>query len=222
MKRILSSLAAVAMLTGIAAAADAPTRPAPRPDKTAAAIFDWTGFYVGGHGGWSWNELNAQGLAVGIKPDGMFGGGQVGYGYEFRNRWYAGIVGDVSLGDVKASTTVGGVNVPAKANLFGTARVKIGYNLNPLLIYGTGGLAWSRNDITATGFGTAQQTQLGWAAGLGAETPVYISPTGNAVTMGAEYVYLGFGGDNYCFGVGFCVPVKATGQRATVFANYHW
>lgn len=102
MKTFASLAAAAALLCGTAAlAADLPVRtsiaPAPLPPA-----FSWTGFYVGGNGGYAWGEnrtrydyaltnaadfadFNALALvpqSLGRNGNGFIGGGQIGYNYQ--------------------------------------------------------------------------------------------------------------------------------------------
>jgi outer membrane immunogenic protein len=93
MKKFLLGTAAVA-LVGMAApalAADMPYK-APPPAPYVAPIYDWTGFYIGGNGGWGQSHscvdfLDATGVAVaqgcGNRSGGL-AGGQLGY------RWQSG------------------------------------------------------------------------------------------------------------------------------------
>ena len=80
----------------------------------------------------------------------------------------------------------------------GTVRGRVGYVFNNnWLVYGTGGFAWSYDQITRTQLagaalppGTDESTLLwrfGWAAGAGIELPV--APNWSARV---EYLYTGF------------------------------
>jgi outer membrane immunogenic protein len=54
MKRVFFALVGLAALTGTAAAADLPPRPAPAPyykAPVALPVYNWTGFYIGINGG---------------------------------------------------------------------------------------------------------------------------------------------------------------------------
>ncbi|MBO0757745.1 MAG: hypothetical protein J2P54_18015 [Bradyrhizobiaceae bacterium] len=52
-KLLLESVALVAVAAGPALAADLGTAPAPVPFPAAQPLYDWTGFYVGGHASYS-------------------------------------------------------------------------------------------------------------------------------------------------------------------------
>jgi outer membrane immunogenic protein len=65
----------------------------------------WTGFYVGGNLGYSWGHSNASGALTdpgsglansgtgSFHPDGVIGGGQIGYNYQINN-WVIGLETD--------------------------------------------------------------------------------------------------------------------------------
>src|SRR5438309_2788861 len=99
MKRVLTGIAAVvSLLSTNAFAADL----APRPYTKAPIIVDpgynWTGFYVGLNGGYSWGRANttlfpASILATPLAQDvngGLFGG-QIGYNWQVNPKWVLGL-----------------------------------------------------------------------------------------------------------------------------------
>jgi outer membrane immunogenic protein len=112
MKQFLVAAAAVASMFGSAAmAADLPVKAAPMP---MAAVYNWTGFYIGGNIGYSWgrsNDLstftNGAGTVLfsnssSINLDGVVGGGQVGYNWQVTN-WVWGLEADIQGTDEKGS-----------------------------------------------------------------------------------------------------------------------
>ena len=121
--RLLASASALAALAGIAAAADLPPPttvvPAPMYSPTPIA-YNWSGFYVGGHGGWGWGE--------GTFTDGFTIGGQVGVNWQYNN-FVLGVEGDGSFVDWGPPSAVG------------TARLRGGVALDRFMFYGTGGVA---------------------------------------------------------------------------------
>src|SRR5207344_2310596 len=91
MRKFLLGIAGVIALAAPAVAADLAARPYTKAPAMIAAVYDWSGFYIGANGGWgsshnSWNS-NAPFL-VGAEGShdatGGTVGGQVGY------RWQAG------------------------------------------------------------------------------------------------------------------------------------
>jgi outer membrane immunogenic protein len=113
-------VAAVALLgTGsVAFAADLPVKAIAAPPPSP--VTDWSGFYVGVHGGYGWNgtndweTLNSEGggrligtsnFTGGNSWDAMKGGlagGQIGYNWQM-NRVVIGVQGDGSWADIKGS-----------------------------------------------------------------------------------------------------------------------
>jgi opacity protein-like surface antigen len=205
-------LASVAVLALTAAtpslAADLPFK-APPP---AVATWGWSGFYVGGHGGYGWGHdaqtdfdpfFNGKvpGFAglTGFDPKGAVGGIHAGYNWQSR-AFVVGFEGDLSFTDIKgsslntgAATTRFSANTISAANsgsfdTLGSARGRLGYLVTPnVLLYGTGGLAWTRfvngfdvttsaSNIPGPGFisissvSSSPSWRFGWVAGLGVET----------------------------------------------------
>src|SRR5665647_858600 len=100
-KFLLGTVALVALgATVPALAADLGAR-APYYSKApayAAPIYNWTGFYVGGHiGGAFASDNNFNGLVTGNNNSGRFLGGlQGGADYQFAPNWVAGLEGQYS------------------------------------------------------------------------------------------------------------------------------
>ena len=142
-------------------------------------------------------------------------GMQGGYNYVFPSRVMLGIEADESFpnSDVQVPYSVRGsqtITSPLTGQVtygeavihYGSARARVGYAFDQFLLYGTGGLAWTYDQVTRTqvvglssgGFATPGTVdtrllwRLGWAAGAGIEIPV----AGNW-TAKAEYLSTGFG-----------------------------
>jgi outer membrane immunogenic protein len=114
MKKTIVATLALLGTVSIASAADLPVKAAP---IAPTPMTDWSGFYVGVHGGWGWNGQNdfeTGGELVGSNNlsgnnntfsnalSGGLAGGQVGYNWQM-NRWVFGVQGDASWADIKAS-----------------------------------------------------------------------------------------------------------------------
>jgi outer membrane immunogenic protein len=176
----------------------APVYKAPPP----LPVFGWTGFYVGGNLGYSWGRARTDiagsatifGLPTvfpGAFPanvafadsnatrlNGVIGGGQIGYNYQFSPRWVAGFEADVQGSGERGSNAFvdpfstaicsqgGGAvcTIPngmlnataltayeAKIRWFGTVRGRLGFLINDqVLLYGTGGLAYGGVSVSGT------------------------------------------------------------------------
>jgi outer membrane immunogenic protein len=181
MKKIALAVAALAVSGAAGHAADLAVK---APVYTKAPVFlpfNWTGFYIGGQGGFAWGkseQYNPFGASTGLfDTRGGFGGGTIGYNWQVTN-WVLGLEADFSGSDIKgttSSTPTWGCVVPggcvSEVKWFGTARARLGYAYDTWLFYGTGGAAFGRVHtfiVNAPGFdGTNDRT--GWTAGAGIE-----------------------------------------------------
>jgi outer membrane immunogenic protein len=211
---------ALCILPFAASAADLPVK-APIYKAPVAAIYNWTGFYVGGNVGYGWGQgdVTYSDPTFGLLPasisgsniNGAIGGLQAGYNWQFDNRWVAGFEADFQWSGQKASTnffssdTEGGNisgSLSAKLLWFGTLRGRFGVLATPTpLIYATGGLAYGR--VEASGSVTdpilgsvvfnSSSTKTGWTIGGGVEGAI---PNTRAWTWKVEYLYMDLGSIN--------------------------
>ncbi len=204
MKKFLLSGAALAVLALAtpAFAADMPTRGPVYKAAPAAALFNWTGFYIGAHGGYGWGDFG------GFNDDGGFGGGQIGVNYQFAPNWVWGVEADIAGSGQKDDFL--GANV--KTDLFGTARLRLGYAVDRTLVYGTGGLAWASTKFN-DGASSDKQTNIGWTIGAGLEYA--FAPNWTAKV---EYLYADYGSDTY--NVTVPTNVDLTTNTVKVGVNY--
>jgi outer membrane immunogenic protein len=174
----------------------------------AAAPWTWSGFYLGAHGGYGWgrdpfsNRTASNGVHLsGVDAEGFVAGFQAGANWQSRSV-VGGLEIDLSGTDIKGSTVAGDVVSQAKQtdkfDPLGSARARLGYLVTPgVLLYGTGGLGWTRQvtsqDTTNTpGTPTSTVTPnwlFGWVAGLGLEARL-----GNSNWLArVEYLHYDFG-----------------------------
>jgi outer membrane immunogenic protein len=206
------AFAAAATFAGTAFAAE-PLPPPPPP-------FTWTGLYIGGQIGYAWAHDNITWAGVSNDdeqaagtfhqtPNGVIGGAHVGYNLQY-NPWLVfGIEGNVdgtslsrtaavAVNDVFGDTP-GVLTATSKADVQGSIRGRIGVAFDRLLVYGTGGVAFTGFNTTlvdTTGFffgapgtnASFSNTRAGWTAGGGLEYAV----TDNWWVR-AEYRYSNFG-----------------------------
>lgn len=183
------TLAAPAMAADIEQPVPAPVYKAP---YVAVPAYDWSGFYIGGFGGYSWTSVN--GTTTNTATGAQFpsnthelsaphGGGQIGFDYMWPYRMVIGVVADIVSGESHSNTLVdsaGNVSTNASRTFeSGTVRARFGYAFDRVLLYGTGGWAWSdgqvsRTQVTGTvgsaGPGTVESIDKelsGWTAGAG-------------------------------------------------------
>lgn len=192
---LLATTGFVAIATATASAADLPRRPVYKaPPAPIAQIYDWTGFYIGGHLGGAWSSEEATlvgtGSTAGLDPSGFLAGGQIGVNWQNGN-WVLGIEGDLSWTNADGSSTLAGNTIRSDHNWYATATGRIGYAWNNWLAYVKGGAAWMDADYSLVGI-TASDTRTGWTVGTGLEWGV--APNWSAKV---EYNYMDFGTDRF-------------------------
>jgi outer membrane immunogenic protein len=192
------TIAAAAIAFGVLAqpalAADIPPAPAYKAPVILPS-YNWSGFYLGGHGGWGTGGASGSsaGFSRDFDIDGWFGGGQLGYNWQGAGSpWVFGIEADLSAGDINGSQTAFSTTVSSSLDLFGTVRGRIGYAFDRAMVYGTGGWAWGKNEVTLTtpvlGAAVSDKASLsGWTVGGGVEWALVDSWTAKV-----EYLYLSY------------------------------
>ncbi len=167
------------------------------PVKAAAPRSNWSGTYIGLHGGYGWGDMDSVRTgAIGagsssLKPDGGYGGFQGGYNWLFTPVNLIGIEIDSSFGSLKDSGPMSGGagTITNKIDNLGTARLRLGYLMTPdTLIYATGGAAYAREKSTSPGGEITKADHLGWTAGAGVE--YMFAPQWS---LKAEYLYADLG-----------------------------
>ncbi len=150
-KFLLATVALVALgATAPALAADMAARPYTKAAPAAyAPIYNWTGFYIGGHLGGAFGGSDGFAGTTNNNSDGRFLGGlQVGADYQFAPNWVLGIEGQYSwLGSNNngVAFTGAGAGFVYTHNQRGLGSVtgRLGYTWGPALLYVKGGYAYS-------------------------------------------------------------------------------
>src|SRR5215216_4292042 len=110
MKKIALALAALAMGSVSASAADLAARPYTKAPAAVVAAYNWSGFYVGVHAGYASSDPrfdfvtnghynNAPGESFGFGVNGFMGGGHAGYNWQASNVVF-GLEGSISYTDL--------------------------------------------------------------------------------------------------------------------------
>src|SRR5258705_1666923 len=147
--------------------------------------FDWSGFYIGGHTGYSRGSSTAvlsDPLPVsttGSIFSGVIGGVQGGYNVQLPSGLLLGVEADLTFPNYFSSnsivSTLAGARseVAEKWDYVGTVRGRIGYASGHWLLYATGGFPYAIDRFTNTPDVGTDQKQInvrpGWAAGAGVE-----------------------------------------------------
>jgi high affinity Mn2+ porin len=166
-------------LANSAAAADLPLK-APALET----VYDWTGFYIGGHVGYGGGSLGPgtnprpeQGVFFPPSITGLLGGYQAGYNRQLPNHVVLGIEADASFGGPVDTPRLTPNPFDTTIDYVSTVRGRAGYAFGRWMPYLTGGLAWGHshvnlNDGAGNIFATPGQIQTGWTAGAGLEFAV--------------------------------------------------
>jgi len=202
-KLLLATVALVALgATVPALAADLGARPYyNKAPAYVAPIYNWTGFYIGGHvGGAFSSDNNFNGLTTGNNSNGRFLGGlQVGADYQFAPNWVLGVEGQYSWlsGNVGAVFPLGYAYNNNQRGL-GSVTGRVGYTWGPGLLYVKGGYAYSDNNESVTfggvpvAFAINGDHRNGYTVGAGLE--YMFAPSWSAKI---EYQYYNFGKANF-------------------------
>jgi outer membrane immunogenic protein len=214
-KFLLGTVALVALgATVPALAADLGARPAyTKAPAYMQPIYNWTGFYIGGHIGGAFDGNNSF-IGTTSNNNGRFLGGlQGGADYQFAQSWVVGIEGQYSwLGNNN-----NGIAFPATTFVYtnnqrglGSVTGRVGYTWGPALLYVKGGYAYSDYSESLTLAGVPQTFVLnnshhnGYTVGAGLE---YMFAQNWSAK--AEYQYYNFGKTN------FLTPVVLSGFGST-------
>jgi outer membrane immunogenic protein len=201
---LMASIGAIAF-TGSALAAE------PLPPPPPAPIFSWTGLYLGGQVGYSWDQDSVTAFFPGLifsrfpafgvvsfsdRPEGVIGGAHLGYNLQI-NQWVIGLEGTVdgtSISRTGLFSPFGFATFDSFSEVQGSIRLRGGIAFDRVLLFATGGAAFAgiENDYTTSlpVFLTESdsKTRSGWTVGGGLEYAVT-----NNWSIQAEYRYSDFG-----------------------------
>ena len=245
-RRAFGGASVAILLTGSGAAAADLAYKAP----AAPAVYDWTGFYFGGHTGYAWGNSNwtassggavidkgslslAQGYDGSSQGGSWFNGLQIGYNRMLANRVVIGAEADVSVSSFPnyRGNRIGNT-IPVlqgsesySDNIFssGTLRGRIGYAPGNWLFYATGGFAWTSGEqfqLTSAN-GTDSTIQQRVGWVVGAGVEGPLIPHW---TVKAEYLFAGYGNNR---GIDFPLAGQQftsnlSEQEVRVGLNYHF
>ncbi len=206
---VASGLVAVSVMTTSGLAADLPAIKSPVL-KAPAALWSWSGLYVGGHIGASLSitdiadPLGAPIYGDNVRSPGFIGGGQIGFNHQVGSVVF-GVEADVSGVSSDGTNTcfaVSGDSISStcrvRADLYTTLTGRIGYAVDRSLFYVKGGAAWTRgtvdmivnkNDPNRSAVFTSTNSFVtpGWTVGAGVEYAL-----ASAWSVKLEYDYLSF------------------------------
>jgi len=202
---------------------------------------NWTGVYVGGFAGAAVGRSNIS--IVGDRVNGSspwlaggIGGVELGYNYQFADKWVVGIEADIGAGNVHGGRpvepTLNYYTATGQSDWTGIIAGRLGYMWNRTLVYAKGGVAFADSSTSfdciygPTGaatsparactspagqaklasFSTPHSVRVGYAVGVGAEFDL-----SHNWSVKSEYDVLSFGRHN-----------SPTDDGATVIADKTW
>jgi len=203
---VVSRVAMVACVSLFATSSIASAGDLLMPAKAnSAQYYNWSGYYAGAfaggaHGVWNsyfdrndnhgYTEQGADGFAIGV-----YGG----YNYQFANRWLLGAELDLGNSTAKQNRHIYDDDTSlSKYGTFGSARMRLGYTFDRILLFGTLGVGFA--DITNNiQKGVNKEEQIVWedqiragvTTGAGVEYAFSDGWAGRA-----EYVYTNYGSVN--------------------------
>jgi outer membrane immunogenic protein len=184
---IASTVSIVAFQAAHAADAidDIPQAPAADYAEPVASG-NWAGGYAGGTASWQRSEMG------GAKGNSLGGGVYGGYNMQDGQMVYGGEA-DLNYSGVDTHNRAAGLTTKQGVN--GSLRGRVGIDLNPVLLYGTAGLAAANVEVKNNAGAKDDRNALGWTAGVGAEAFVT-----NNITARVEYRYTDYQKKNYDVG----------------------
>jgi outer membrane immunogenic protein len=246
MKKVLLGIAGMIALAAPASAADLAARPYAKAPAMIAALYDWSGLYIGANGGWGsshkcWDNVTAAGTFIVNEgchdATGGTAGGQVGFRWQ-GGAWVFGVEGQGNWADLRGRNisliAPGATTNESRMGAFGLFTGQVGYAINNVLLYVKGGAAVTTDSyrVFATGTNvqitnTESDTRVGGAVGAGVEFG--FSPNWSA---GIEYNHLFMGNRTYTFNHnGVVLPagtpfgserIHQDADLVTVRVNYRW
>lgn len=200
--------------------------PAQAGDHLRMSGYGWTGMYIGIHGGGGgstvdWTYAGSSNTAD-HDGSGAFGGVQLGYNFQSGSMVF-GVEGDLSAADITGSTACPNpvFTCASEISMLGSVRLRAGYAMGNLLIYGTGGVGFGHVEISTQvppgPVSGTDKTRTGWAAGGGLEYGF-----GHGWSMKAEYLYYDLGDHSYIVDNALVVNADVIVHTGRVGLNYRF
>jgi len=245
MKKILLGLVGVLALAAPASAADMAARPYTKaPPPMIAAIYDWSGFYIGANGGWGtsrkcWDDVTGgtfNGSNGCHDATGGTAGGQIGYRWQ-ASSWVFGLEAQGNWADFRGSSTSvnnADLRIESQIGAFGLFTGQVGYAWNNVLLYVKGGAAVVadkyRTFIIPTGLLLDSARETRWGGTVGAGVEFGFSPNWS-IAFEYDHIFLADRDVRFYASGNFGLPVGAFSATdrirqdvdlATVRVNYRW
>jgi outer membrane immunogenic protein len=180
---VASSCAFAGDVPAIGAVGAPPVAPYPYP-YSSPYYYNWTGFYVGGNVGATWDTSTLTddffGVSTNASRSGFAGGGQIGYNWQIWPQFVVGVEWMFDGTSISSDTTtfigVGGTPLAANEGIdwVTTLAARFGWTTDNWLIYGKAGGGWVHESETLINFAnrfavSASDTRSGLLLGAGIE-----------------------------------------------------
>ena len=165
----------------------------------------WSGFYIGGHLGRAWDNIDWANVSLTGEPvnnnaSGFIGGGQIGYNLQFGHA-VVGIEGTLSRAnlsdDYRSVVNPAQVTYSTDINWIATLAGRLGYAGDHWLVYAKAG--WATARVELSGLQTAipdafhlDDRRHGWVVGGGFQYMVSLN-----LSLGVEYNFIDLGSASY-------------------------
>jgi outer membrane immunogenic protein len=184
------------------AASGADYRPAPyaAPQAPYASYFTWTGLYLGANGGYGWGDSRWDfpgGTTGDFKISGGLLGLTAGYNYQIGGA-VLGVEADANWTDIRGSSNANcGPTCFTNNTWLTTVRGRVGYAVDRLLPYVTGGAAIGNIKAHLGTLPEQSDGRVGWTVGAGAEFAFFRNWSAKV-----EYLYVNL--DSFSCGAAAC------------------
>jgi opacity protein-like surface antigen len=204
----------------------------------AQAVYNWTGFYIGGYAGAAWGFTNwtfaDDGDTTNPRYAGFLGGGEIGYNYQL-GKWVFGVEAGTGWTNAHGARPCPNgffFNCEMSLSWLSTATARVGYAFwDRLLVYVKGGAAVAQDRANLVCSTDSQptivplvgcpsqsnsQTKVGWTVGWGSEFG--LTPN---VSVKSETMYFNLGTDRYSMG-GIFADIQRDGFISTVGLHFRF
>jgi outer membrane immunogenic protein len=222
MKRILLATVALgvaALATGASAADLAFKAPPPAP-----RVYDWSGFYIGGFGGYGFGNQNLNNtdgphgfadFTTNFETHGPMAGGEIGYNWMMGQILF-GLEGDGAWTNIRGQDNFAlGSNDENHLKSVGSVRVRTGIAVDRLLLFFTAGWAVGDIDHTNTNPGVGVDTFSAHRSGLAAGGGLAYAITDNLIGK-IEYRYYDLGTYHHDAPTNGVLPYNVANTYSTV------
>jgi len=239
-KFLLGTVGLVALgVAAPASAADLAARPYTKAPPMIAAVYDWSGFYIGLNGGWGsshkcWDANTVGGTFLGAAgchdATGGVAGGQVGYRWQ-SSAWVFGLEAQGDWANLRGSNVnliTTGFTDKSRINAFGLFTGQVGYAWNNVLLYVKGGAAVTGDRFNETtvanvlAASTGDQTRWGGTVGVGLEYG--FTPNWSAA-LEYDHLFMGHKLTTFTDNTGAffgAYNIRQDVDLVTVRVNYRW